>query len=175
MDVNNDNFISAIDALLVINYLNRIGPGELPLTGATGSNYVDTTNDRFLNAIDALRVINYLNRLTGPSGESGEGEGSEAASDSGFTIDSLRMGAIPMMTANAYEVKANGSSTESERSRATKRLIQQTALRTRPETEVTKMDGVQRLANTDLPTLTDVAFEDLDANWDIELDEIVMM
>lgn len=175
LDVNNDNFISAIDALLVINYLNRVGPGELPLTGATGSNYVDTTNDRFLNAIDALRVINYLNRLTGPSGESGEGEGSEATSDEVITVDSLRMNAIPMMTANAYEVKANGSSTESERSSATKRLIQQTALRTRPETEVTKMDGVQRLANPDRPTLTDVAFEDLDANWDLELDEILMM
>lgn len=175
LDVNNDNFISAIDALLVINYLNRVGPGELPLTGATGTNYVDTTNDRFLNAIDALRVINYLNRLASPSGASGEGEGTEAASDNVFTIDSLRMGAIPMMTAYAYEVKANGSSAESERSSATKRLIQQTALRTRPETEVTKMVGVQRLASPDRPTLTDVAFEDLDANWDLELDEILMM
>jgi hypothetical protein len=74
LDVNNDGFISAIDALTIINQLNRLGPRELPLTGSNGSNYVDTTNDRYLTAIDALLIINYLNRLSQPSGANGEGE-----------------------------------------------------------------------------------------------------
>lgn len=76
-NVNNDpqNFISPVDALLVINYLNansgaegEIGSGALP--GLIG--YVDVNNDGLCTPGDALDVINYINAH--PPG-SGEGEG----------------------------------------------------------------------------------------------------
>ena len=63
LDVNFDSFISPIDALLVINQLNR--------GGAPPSGRLDVNHDTFVSPIDALLVVNYLNRRDG----SGEGEG----------------------------------------------------------------------------------------------------
>jgi hypothetical protein len=84
-DVNRDQFINAIDALVVINELNR-NDGSRPIStkdvhklnfrdrGVRGV-YLDSNGDGFINAIDALIVINYLNR-EGPGGVgNGEGEG----------------------------------------------------------------------------------------------------
>jgi hypothetical protein len=69
LDVNYDGFISPIDALLVVNHLNR---GGAPL-----SSRLDVNRDRFVSPIDALLVVNYLNRRDG----SGEGEGSYSLLD----------------------------------------------------------------------------------------------
>lgn len=68
-DVNDDGNVSPIDALLVLNRLNRGGEGE----GDSGSGdkpsvYWDVNGDRKISPIDALQVINHLNRR-GPSGE----------------------------------------------------------------------------------------------------------
>jgi len=83
LDVNNDGYVSPIDALSVINFLNRgrFGGGE----GEGGSNnnlFVDVNNDRLVSPVDALMVINFLNRRSG----GGEGEGANllaGASSSG--------------------------------------------------------------------------------------------
>jgi len=71
-DVNADGFITPIDALLIINYLNRhSGNTGLPPAPATPPPYYDVNDDQYITPIDALTVINYL---TGrPAGE-GEGE-----------------------------------------------------------------------------------------------------
>ena len=75
MDVNNDGYISAIDALLIINHLNGIGlmgGGE----GESGVRfYPDTNGDNRISAIDALLVINHMNSRS----LSGQGEGESAA------------------------------------------------------------------------------------------------
>lgn len=65
-DVNDDTFVTPIDALMVINYLNTSQSPEVPDTPPT-SGLVDVNNDGFVTPIDALIVINRLNR--------GEGEG----------------------------------------------------------------------------------------------------
>ncbi|MEM9588646.1 MAG: Ig-like domain-containing protein, partial [Planctomycetota bacterium] len=74
-DVNDDGFVTPIDALLVINKLNRdLQPGQdrIPVDpDAPRPNYFDVSGDQFISPIDALQVINALNRI-GPS--AGEGE-----------------------------------------------------------------------------------------------------
>jgi hypothetical protein len=72
LDVNDDAYISPIDALLVINELNRNGSYKLsvdrprPLTQP----FYDVNPDGYISPIDALLVINRLNR----DGDGGEGE-----------------------------------------------------------------------------------------------------
>ena len=67
-DVNKDGFCSPIDAMLIINYLNRFGsqpvPDEWPELG-----WLDVSADNSISPLDALLVINALNSR-------GEGEAS---------------------------------------------------------------------------------------------------
>jgi hypothetical protein len=58
-DTNNDGFVSPLDALLVINYLNVVGPGPVP--GGSPPPFLDVNSDNFVSSIDALLVINALN------------------------------------------------------------------------------------------------------------------
>ena len=60
-DVNGDNAVSPIDALLVINYLNANGSSSLPGSNSNGK-MIDVNNDGSASPIDALRVINHLNQ-----------------------------------------------------------------------------------------------------------------
>ena len=63
LDVNDDTFVSPIDALLVINELNSGGPRQLspPSAGDAPPPYLDTSGDGYATSIDALLVLNYLN------------------------------------------------------------------------------------------------------------------
>jgi hypothetical protein len=76
-DVNNDGFVSPIDALILVNMVNTSGGGNLGGGGegeGTGDKYyVDVNEDGFLSPLDILWVVNKLN--VGPGGE---GEGSAA-------------------------------------------------------------------------------------------------
>lgn len=63
-DVNNDNQVSAIDALTVINHLRRTeASGEGEQVGSSA--FADVNDDGRTTAIDALMVINQLNRNAG--------------------------------------------------------------------------------------------------------------
>jgi hypothetical protein len=80
-DVNRDAFVSPIDALLVINYLNNnVGngnDGKLPsrsIDDAGTPPLVDVNDDGFVSSIDALRVINVINSSSGEGEADGEGE-----------------------------------------------------------------------------------------------------
>ncbi len=76
-DVNADGTVSPQDALLIINYLNNIGPGPVP-EDAVGPPFRDVTGDDFVAPSDVLAIVNYLNSEFGaPAGE-GEGSGSYA-------------------------------------------------------------------------------------------------
>jgi hypothetical protein len=63
MDVNRDSRISALDALVVINRLNK--DGAIPLEGLgsnpLGTDMIDVDGDSHLSPLDALSVINYIN------------------------------------------------------------------------------------------------------------------
>ncbi|TWT73240.1 Dockerin type I repeat protein [Allorhodopirellula solitaria] len=71
VDVNQDQIVTAIDALQVINYLNTFGAGGLANADAFASK-IDVTNDGTITALDALRVINYLNQRENSSARSAE-------------------------------------------------------------------------------------------------------
>ena len=60
LDVNADGFVSGIDALLIINRLNRDEGGALSDRSVDDA-YIDVNRDGFLSGIDALLVINHLN------------------------------------------------------------------------------------------------------------------
>jgi len=78
-DVNNDTFVSPIDALFVINDLNGNGSRQLPSPGIgpqSAPPFLDVNGDGFVAPVDALLVINRLN-------SGGAGESSDAASGSG--------------------------------------------------------------------------------------------
>ncbi len=88
MDVNADGFISPIDALLIINFLNN-NDGD----GSVGSlppppPYRDVNGDNFITPIDALMVINILNNSLASGGE---GEATLGTSDmaSGFAYQEI--------------------------------------------------------------------------------------
>jgi hypothetical protein len=70
LDVSGDTFVSSLDALLAINFLNTgsilsAATGESPAAG-----YVDVNGDRVASAIDVLLIINHLNDVTGVQAES---------------------------------------------------------------------------------------------------------
>lgn len=69
LDVNNDGFVTAIDALLVINQLNTGKGGRLDPPPPGNNVFYDTSSDNFVTAIDALLVINYINTHPGGEGE----------------------------------------------------------------------------------------------------------
>jgi hypothetical protein len=62
LDVNNNGFVTGLDALLIINKLNTTGPEVLPQTPPPAPYFFyDVTGDGRMTAIDALTVINFLN------------------------------------------------------------------------------------------------------------------
>lgn len=63
LDVNGDGTVHPIDALIVINWLNRNSGRSLGDRDANSNEpYYDTNGDGVVTPIDALRVINALNR-----------------------------------------------------------------------------------------------------------------
>jgi hypothetical protein len=74
LDVNGDGIVSPIDALVVINELNRRQSngstgGQLDDSQLPTSRFYDVDGNRVAAPIDALVIINALNRLSSPEGE----------------------------------------------------------------------------------------------------------
>ncbi len=62
--MNDDTFVSPIDALLIINELNSVGSRELPIPPVCPDcppPYFDVNCDGWIAPIDALIIINYIN------------------------------------------------------------------------------------------------------------------
>jgi hypothetical protein len=76
LDVNNDGFVTPIDALLVINEINTHGSHALTSSGFHTAPFIDTDKDNVVSPHDVLLVIN---RLNAPSAGSpgAEGEASD--------------------------------------------------------------------------------------------------
>jgi hypothetical protein len=81
LDVDQSGIVVPLDALIVINDLNRNGPRQLPnppVNPPPPPPFLDTNGDGFVTAQDVLVIINFLNSGAGE----GEGQGL-AANDSG--------------------------------------------------------------------------------------------
>lgn len=70
LDTNSSGAVSALDALLVINYLNSGAPRLIPQGSTPKLGYLDTNSDNAVSPIDALLVINELSRVARGEGES---------------------------------------------------------------------------------------------------------
>jgi hypothetical protein len=78
-DVDNNGTANAIDALVIINDLNRNGARDLDATGQPPTPYLDVNGDSWVNSIDVLQLINYLNTLPGSGGEGEDGSGNNGS------------------------------------------------------------------------------------------------
>ncbi len=67
-DVNGDGVVSGLDALILINHLNKHGPHGLPppKEGSTPPPFYDVNGDNKISALDALQTINALNARRPP-------------------------------------------------------------------------------------------------------------
>ncbi len=87
LDVSDDGRISPIDALLVIDELNRNGSGALsaPNDDFAPPPYLDVNGDKRVSPIDVLLVIDWLNGNSSASSSStsGGGDGESGGSDGG--------------------------------------------------------------------------------------------
>jgi hypothetical protein len=79
-DVNHDGHVTALDALVVANHMNRLGGGTL--SEASGIDnlglFVDTNGDDRLTPFDVLLIVNYIEQSRATAGE-----GESAAWDAG--------------------------------------------------------------------------------------------
>ena len=62
LDVNNSGFVSPIDAGIIIERLNRVGIGPLPLPKPPGDPFYDVNGDGQLSPGDLALVLDHLNR-----------------------------------------------------------------------------------------------------------------
>ena len=77
LDVNGDGFVSPIDVLQLVNYLNFNGGGRLPFPVTLPiPPYLDVDGDGSVGPLDVLTVINYINSNSTGGGAEGEGFGS---------------------------------------------------------------------------------------------------
>lgn len=89
-DVNGDGAVTALDALLIVNYLNTYGPGPVGY-GDPGYGY-DVNSDGSVTSLDALLVVNELNRRGQDGGTtSGEGGSGEGGSGEGESVEGERL------------------------------------------------------------------------------------
>jgi len=68
-DVNADLLVTPLDALIVINDIDRSGSRSLVREVNTSGRYLDTNGDGFCSSLDVLFVSNYLNSETQAEGE----------------------------------------------------------------------------------------------------------
>ena len=74
LDVNNDGYVTPVDALLVINHMNlNNGTTAVPTSGFLSAPFLDVNGDNYVSPSDALDIINFMN-----SPSEGEGEAADA-------------------------------------------------------------------------------------------------
>ena len=67
-DVSANDFVTALDVLLIVNDLNSTGARDLAGAAGAPPPYLDVSGDNFVTALDVLQVVNHLNS------QNGEGE-----------------------------------------------------------------------------------------------------
>ncbi|MDA1050594.1 MAG: FG-GAP-like repeat-containing protein [Planctomycetota bacterium] len=63
LDVNGTATVEPLDALIIVNWLNREGPGKLPGLMTAPVFWLDVNNDGSVSPVDVLQVVNHLNRF----------------------------------------------------------------------------------------------------------------
>jgi hypothetical protein len=104
-DVNGDGFISPMDPLILINYINANGPGPIP-AGLPRPPYLDVNGDGSVSTADVIIVVNALN--TGAAAGEGEAapEATPALSPQSVTATPAAWGVSSFSTLNAPSATA---------------------------------------------------------------------
>jgi len=91
-DVNGDGYVTTLDALIVISYIQRDGVGPLGSLAPAAGPYVDTYRDGVLSPMDVLAVVEVVNdQFAGGA----EGEQADAAADAA-AVDQVAVEAAPI-------------------------------------------------------------------------------
>ena len=101
LDVNGDQGITPVDALLIINDLNEFGSRLLPplAAGLQPPPYLDVNGDGRVSPVDVLQIVNHLNALPG-----GSPEGEDLA-----TGESLALSAVAVFQGHDLVTEALGA------------------------------------------------------------------
>jgi len=171
-DVNADGFVSPIDALIVINDLQRKGTRILSPTEFVPPPFIDVNGSGSVEPIDVLNVINFLNTQsrTGSGEGEGEGEGNPAISSAApaVTVTSgTTIANVVMVTPEQYAAAVNARVAQESRQARLASVIEADYLVESVESEAL----VESLAGSSNSRKrlhqTDVAFADaLDELWD---------
>ncbi len=116
-DVNADGSVSAIDALTIINAMNRQFlsqfEGEAPAATTPRSTlFLDVNGDKKVTAVDALMVINYMNSRSLSAAAEGESVVSDVLpkpSSNSLSSAELSDSAITTLTEGESEIGANAA------------------------------------------------------------------
>ncbi len=100
-DVTGDTTVTPLDALVVINELNRKGASSLEL-GRSTPPYFDVNGDYQLSPLDALMVINFLNL----AGSNSEGDAHTEGESIGEKLGGFK-GEFDFKTTNVENAIAN--------------------------------------------------------------------
>jgi hypothetical protein len=112
LDVNDDGSVTALDALIVINHMNRHGIGIADTPPPAGSTtFVDVNGDRFITPLDVLIIINFLNQAQGTPNPSGSAEGEpNTAQTPSSTPATPKNPSVPSTRITSSEFSAGSSS-----------------------------------------------------------------
>ncbi|QDS86455.1 hypothetical protein EC9_06170 [Rosistilla ulvae] len=125
-DVNANNTIEPLDALQILNEINRNGSRELT-TDDIGARYFDVNGDGLIAPVDVLNVINEIQRTRMFDGEFQASTGdSQSASDTapvGSSDTTLNTLTPPSPVAAGEQAVPSSSKTRSDRERATDEIF----------------------------------------------------
>jgi hypothetical protein len=108
-DVDDDQSVTPLDALRIIDQINKHGSRQ---SEGVGEIFCDVDNDGSISPLDALSVINWLNSKSG-----GEAEGVGDRSDWASTVENLFAGEIDWLPESGSEGSSQFGSGPSKRPR----------------------------------------------------------
>jgi hypothetical protein len=111
-DVNADTFVSPIDVLQIVNYINAGLPSRPTLPASNVPPFLDVDSDGFIGPLDVLAVINFIN--SSKSNPGGEGESQDmwvAATSAAPAADRPAQPAFGRSNAATVQTVANKTST----------------------------------------------------------------
>ena len=97
-DVTGDGQVTALDALVLINYINANGSSQPVPTSLLPPPYYDVDGNGFITAADVLVIINELNNAAASAGgtaEGSSGESSVASASEGESAGVWQMASMP--------------------------------------------------------------------------------
>jgi len=166
LDVNADNQVTPLDALAVINDLNRNGARQLPAMPTTGvpQLFVDVNGDGQVTPVDVLQEINHLNQLSDLAGASGDLASAATALDS-LNLESCSVRMTDAQKENvaklAHDIRAihqDSDMTPEQRRELTRQLIVDVIALAKAENKLPDAEDVKTLANA-ISTINDDEFD----------------